>query len=92
MRVSAMRHRAWFAWRSPLRLSRWRVTFPEDAEQLRGGGAHEFAEQHVELGHLSVESEHAATEDSQRRLRGEGDRVGSGPGSQRRRLGGEPGA
>ena len=28
MRVSAMRQRAWLAWRSPPRLSRWRVRGP----------------------------------------------------------------
>ena len=39
-----IRHRAWLAWRSPPGLSRWRVTFPDDAgigaarAQVRPGG------------------------------------------------------
>jgi len=31
MRTRAMRHKAWLAWRSPPRLSRWRWVRPEDA-------------------------------------------------------------
>jgi hypothetical protein len=30
-RVNTIRHKAWLAWRSPPGLSRWRVTFPDDA-------------------------------------------------------------
>src|SRR5216683_4846277 len=31
MRVNTIRHKAWPSWRSPPGLSRWRVTFPDDA-------------------------------------------------------------
>ena len=33
MRVNTIRHSAWFAWRFPPRLSRWRTVLPDDAER-----------------------------------------------------------
>ena len=42
IRVITIRHRAWLAWRSPPGLSRWRVTFPEEAGM--GAAAHRCAQ------------------------------------------------